>query len=216
MATTQHERRVLERYEIDTLGAPFKVTVLDCVSLSVDEKTGEEKINVPDVIGLISAVVRARVEHPRKLNGKEIRFVRNALRLKANQIAKFLDMTPEHFSRCEKGSKIMALPSEKYFRLFAYVATHSSDPEDLLLKVIEGRTKLAATEIEKSIKNVDSVAKKLFDRFLLMKIESAFDVNKELNFEFWRKPLDENEPTLEPEEENWRAQSDERLVVNGY
>jgi len=201
MTTTQHKRGVLELYEIDTLGAPFKVTLRNCVSLSVDRETGEEKINLPDVVGLISAVVRARVSHSRKLNGKEIRFVRNALRLKANQIAKFLDMSPEHFSRCEKGTKIMAIPSEKWFRLFAYVATYFPDPEDLLVKIIDGRSKLNAPDLDKSVKNPDSVAKKFVEQFLLMKIESVFDASKELNFEFWRGPVDqENDEEWETKE----------------
>ena len=60
MAMAQHERRVVKRYEIDTLGAPFKVILLGCVTLVLDRKSGEEKINVPDVAGLIAAVVRGR------------------------------------------------------------------------------------------------------------------------------------------------------------
>src|SRR5262245_46268069 len=132
----QHERavndRVVPQYEIDTLGAPFKVTLLDCVTLSVDASTGEEKINVPDVVGLIGAVVRIRVSHPRKLNGEELRFVRNALGVKANLLADFLDMTPEHLSRCESGAKVMSTISEKVFRLFAFLATFFREPEELL------------------------------------------------------------------------------------
>ena len=46
--------------------------------------------------------------------------MRNALGLKANRIAKFLGMGPEHFSRCEAGTKVMALMSEKMFRLLAF------------------------------------------------------------------------------------------------
>jgi hypothetical protein len=57
MKMMQHERmgaRVVQQYEVDTLGAPFKVRLWDCVSLGVDPKTGEEKVHIPDLVGLIS------------------------------------------------------------------------------------------------------------------------------------------------------------------
>src|SRR6266851_2551895 len=106
MAMKRHNRasvRVVPQYEIDTLGAPFKVTLWGCVTLGIDPATAEEKINVPDVVGLINAVVRARVNHPRKLNGEELKFIRHALGVKAKVLAHFLDMSPEHLSRCEAG-----------------------------------------------------------------------------------------------------------------
>jgi transcriptional regulator with XRE-family HTH domain len=185
MAMTQHERRVVERYEIDTLGAPFKVTLLDFVTFGVDRKTGDEKINVPDVAGLIGAVVRARVSHPRKLNGKEIRFVRNALGLKANQVAKFLGMGPEHFSRCEAGTKVMALMSEKMFRLFAFLATYFPDPQEMLAQILDGRATLEKG-LETKAKRPDEMAKKFMEQFLIIKIQPAFDSTEELHFEFRR------------------------------
>src|SRR4051812_18881030 len=96
MKMMQHDRsgnaRVVQQYEVDTLGAPFKVTLWDCVSLSIDAKTGGEKVHIPDLVGLIKSVVRARVSHPRKLNGAELKFVRNALGVRANLLAEFLDM----------------------------------------------------------------------------------------------------------------------------
>jgi len=192
MAMTQHERRILDRYEIDTLGAPFKVTLLDCVTMhGVDSKTGENKINVPNLSGLIGAVVRARVSHPRKLNGKEIKFVRNALGLKANQVAKFLEMGPEHFSRCEAGTKVMALTSEKLFRLFAYLATYFADPQETLAKIIAGQAKLTS-DLEMKANKPDEMARKFIEQFLMIKIQSVFDPT-ELHFEFRR--MVPNDPT---------------------
>ncbi len=103
---TRHERfadkvRVEPRYEVDTLGAPFKVCVLDCVTKKVDPTTGKTLTNIPNLVGLIKAVVRSRVTHPRKLNGQEIKFIRNALGIKAVVIADFFEMSAEHLSRCE-------------------------------------------------------------------------------------------------------------------
>ena len=201
MAMAQHERRVVGRYEIDTLGAPFKVMLLDCVSLSVDPESGDEKINVPDVAGLIGAVVRARVAHPRKLNGKEIRFVRNALGLKANQLAKFLGMGAEHFSRCEAGTKVMAVVSERMFRLFAYLATYFPDPQEMLAQILDGQASLEKG-LEAKAKKPDEMAKKFVEQFLMLKIQSAFDPTV-LQFELRRiETNDDDDATDLPVEEN--------------
>lgn len=213
---TQHERfkgngRVVPQYEIDTLGAPFKVTLLDCVTLDVDPSTGEEKINVPDVIGLINAVVRTRVTHSRKLNGAEIRFVRNALGVKANLIAEFLEMTPEHLSRCEAGRKVMSTMSEKFFRLLAFLATFVAEPEELFtLALSDG----AAIEKVGKVRRADEMAKKFVEQFLSMKIESAFDPDQELHFVFSREPVGSNdvEDSLEDE---WRNEEREPIAACG-
>lgn len=181
----QHERatngRVVSQYELDTLGAPFKVTLHNCVSLNVDAATGQEMVSVPDLVGLIGAVVRARVSHARKLNGEELKFVRNALNLRANRLADFLDMSPEHLSRCEAGSKIMSTTGEKFFRLFAFLATSFPDPDELLDEIND-------CDIEKMAKKPNETAMRFAEQFLRMKIQSVYDANEELHFEFVREP----------------------------
>ncbi len=199
----QHDRasaRVVPQYEIDTLGTPFKVTLWDCVTLGIDPATGEEKINVPDVVGLINAVVRTRVIHPRKLNGDEFRFVRNALGVKSNVLAKFLDMSPEHLSRCEAGAKVMSTISEKFFRLFAFLATFFPDPEELLIEALDG------SAIERKAKKPNEMSKKFTEQFLSMKIQPAFDVNEELHFEFTRESVD-SEEVDGPSEDEWKNET---------
>ncbi len=180
---TQHERcvnaRTVAKYEIDTLGAPFKVTLLDSVTLGVDPTTGKEMVHVPDLVGLLNAVVRRRVTHPRKLKGDELKFTRNALGVRAILLARFLDMSPEHLSRCEAGDKAMSTNSERFFRLFAYLGTFFPDPEELL-----AAKKLDGEEIEKKAKKPCVSFTKFAVQFLSMKIESAFDPEKELHFTF--------------------------------
>lgn len=181
----QHDRdkgaRVVEQYEVDTLGAPFKVTLWNCVSLSVDPRTGEEKVHIPDVVGLIKSVVRTRASHARKLNGRELKFIRNALGVRANLLADFLDMTPEHLSRCESGTKVMSTMSEKVFRLFAYLGTFYPDAEELLIKSPDEK------EIDKKAQKPDEMRRKFAEQFLKMKIQSVFDAeDDELHFEFER------------------------------
>src|SRR5689334_6577887 len=99
---TQHEQvtdvRVVHEYNMDTLGAPFRITLIDAVKVWFD-LNGEENIDVPDPVGLINAVVRSRVEHARKLNGKEIAFIRKSLGVRSKVLADFLGISPEHLSR---------------------------------------------------------------------------------------------------------------------
>lgn len=192
--------RVIPQYEVDTLGAPFKVTVWDCVTLRVDPSTGKELINIPDLVGLINAVVRARVKHSRKLNGQEIKFIRNALGVKGNAIASFLAMSPEHLSRCEAGTKVMSAISEKVFRLFAYLATFHPDPNEILAKREDGDF---GKELEKKAKRPNEVARNFVEQFLTMKIESAFDAEEELNFNFWREADPENFETSNDQDSEW-------------
>jgi hypothetical protein len=204
---TRHERfeaaQVEPRYDVDTLGAPFKVIVLDCVTTKVDPETGKVLTNIPDLVGLIKAVVRERVIHPRKLNGPELKFVRNALGIKANLIADFFDMSPEHLSRCESGVKVMSSITEKYYRLMMYVASFHPDPEELLLGAVKGKE--IGEDIEKKVKRPEQLQKKFMEQFLTMKIEAAYDAAEELCFEFSREPLDptDGERPSEDHEPEW-------------
>lgn len=204
---TRHEQmvaaRVVPQYEIDTLGAPFKVTISNCVTLKVDPATGKELVNIPDLVGLINAVVRTRVMHPRKLNGKEIKFIRNALGVKANALAGFLEMSPEHFSRCEASAKVMSAISERFFRLFAYLATCHPEPEKLLVRP-KGWDELGK-EIEQKEKKPDEMLKRFAEQFITMKIQSAFDAEDELHFEFSREPVsvEKSERTVDQQDAEW-------------
>ena len=182
----QHERIgsvpvVHKPYHVDTLGAPFKVVLNSGVTFGIDEKTGEETVSIPDTIGLINAVVRKRVQHTRKLNGEELRFIRKAIGVRAKSLAELLDISPEHYSRCENGDKLMSNQSEKTLRLFAYVATFYSDPETELLakNQVVPSTDDVPPEMAKEAAN--------FIRwFLSLKIRSVYP-NEELCFEFWRR-----------------------------
>jgi len=183
--------RVVHQYVVDTLGAPFKVELIDSVTLSVDAETGEEMVDIPDLVGLISAVVRSRVMHTKKLNGEEIKFVRNALGVRAKSVAEFLDMTPEHYSRCETDAKVMSPNSEKALRLFAFLGTFYKDPEDLFLR------KMGEAQPKKNAK-LDKAAQEFVGMFFSMKIKAARDVHDELSFSFVRRErAGEDDDTLD-------------------
>ena len=174
-------RIVTPRYELKSLGAPFRVTLIDSVGLSVDPDTGNEVVTIPDLAGLISAVVRKRVTCPRKLSGEELRFLRKALAVKAKSIAKFLEVSAEHYSRCEAGEKVLTSSNERMFRLFAFIATDYTDPQDFLERLDdedEPKKKRGIKPIE-----LDDFVRK----FLGMRIQSVFDANSVLHFEFFRQ-----------------------------
>lgn len=181
----QHERkprvRIVHSYDADTLGAPFKVTLLDSVTFGLDPKTGQETVQIPDLVGLINAVVRARVRHTHKLSGAEVKFIRNALGIQANKLATFLGMSPEHFSRCESGAKAMSVSNEKILRLFSFLATFFEEPEDLLMESME------TSDITNKSTKPSEMVDRFFRMFLSMKIEAVVDSADELHFEFVRR-----------------------------
>src|SRR5262249_34268170 len=74
-------------------------------------------IVVPDVMALEAAMAVARVTVSTKLSGEEIRFLRKALGMKAVDLAKFLDVTPETFSRWENGAIPISTNAERILRL---------------------------------------------------------------------------------------------------
>jgi DNA-binding transcriptional regulator YiaG len=202
----QHEqagdvRVVREEYELDTLGAPFKVTLLNSVSVSTDPETGEEKPDIPDLVGLMNAVVRRRVLHPRKLSGEEIKFIRITLGVRAKPLARFLEMSPEHLSRCEAGAKVMSGASEKVFRMFAFVGTFFKEASDLFNQkgTLEDIISLQQDEKKKKF------AAKLVEMFLTLKIQSVFDPKDKLHFQFIRTAHKPAEPKNEPsEDDEWK------------
>ncbi|TLG78598.1 hypothetical protein [Methylocystis sp. B8] len=198
----QHERTgsvpvVRKPYDMDTLGAPFKVILHSGVEFGVDKQTGEETVKIPDTIGLINAVVRARVCHKRKLNGSELKFIRKALGVKAKIIAEFLDMTAEHFSRCESGQKVMSAQAEKLFRMAAFSSSFLKNPEDMFNRNIAATDMPMPTNVTK--KAVDS-AIDLVKSFITMKIEAFHSPSEKLVFHFWRRKGPE---CVADDEDNW-------------
>ena len=190
---TQHELgaasvRVVHEYNMDTLGAPFQITLIDSVRVELDPVTGEEEISVPDVVGLINAVVRSRAEHPRKLNGKEIAFVRKALNVQAKLLASFLGMSPEHLSRCESGTKVMSVASEKLLRLFAFLGTFTENPAEMFHKICNpSKLRQAIDRSPSQSPKTEKLLDGFLRVFLEMKIKSMFDPDEHLHFSFVRR-----------------------------
>ena len=107
----------------------------------------------------------------------------------------------------------MATVSEKMFRLFAYFATYiDATLGELLIEILEGKANLENT------KKYDEVAKKFVEQFLTIEPESAFDPDKELQFEFWRETVEPKQKkktknSLPKENEEWNNETKELAVA---
>lgn len=174
------QERIVHKYEVEKLGAPFKVSIIDAVTIRKDPKSGKEMIHIPDLSGLINAVVRTRVMDERKLSGPELKFVRNAIGVRAKTLAEFISVSPEHLSRCEAGKKTLATMDEMGLRLSVYLATFMSDPQAMFERKLDDKG------IDKTTSEPNEVAMEFMNRFLSMKIKSVFDPSKELHYEFKR------------------------------
>jgi transcriptional regulator with XRE-family HTH domain len=110
--TNNQRQRTLPRYKDKLMGIPV-VLLNAAYETSYQKETG---VVVPDVNALEAAIAVARVTINFKLSGSEIKCLRKAVGKKANEIADFLDMTSEHYSRLENGGTL-ATNAERIFRL---------------------------------------------------------------------------------------------------
>jgi transcriptional regulator with XRE-family HTH domain len=111
---------VAEEFEAEDIGAPFKIVLHKAVKVTKNDQTGKiVSYAIPDLDGLIAAVVITRILHPRKLFGADIKFIRKAISLKQKELASKLEMSTEHLSRCETGAVVMAASSEKLLRILS-------------------------------------------------------------------------------------------------
>jgi DNA-binding XRE family transcriptional regulator len=93
------------------------VQVYDAAIATVCDNCGVLRIDIPNVPGLISAVAVMRcATTERKLNGKEIRFVRKAMGKTAKELAALIDVTEETFSRWENDKLVISNPVERILR----------------------------------------------------------------------------------------------------
>ena len=122
-------RNTLHEYRGDLLGAPFNVVVQDAVVEERCAGCGTKKgIMIPNLQGLVAAVAMTRALEPTHLTGGEIRFLRKSVGWKAKDLAKQLNVSPSHISRCETGKEPLGAIREKYLRLYACVKLAKSAP----------------------------------------------------------------------------------------
>jgi hypothetical protein len=164
----------------ELLGTPFKVFLSDGVVEKLDKATGKVMTEIIDLPGLIACILHARVLHPRKLSGNDLRYIRSGLAMRSAEIAKVLDVSPEHYSRCEGGTKTLSTASEKFFRMWVYLQAawkHEAFQEELTKKQenAECDNQEEAREAIAAFKSV----------FFDMKIEHISLAGDELEFSFF-------------------------------
>ncbi len=189
---------VAGHYYAKSFGAPFKVYLANGVENMPDPATGKIVTSIIDLPGLIAVVVRSRVLHPRKLSAVDLRFIRSALCLKSKQLATAVELTPEHYSRCEVGLKTMSTATEKVYRCYVYLITFARDKN---LHALKKEKTASAEDGQKALR----AFRKLF---LELKISPVFDPNEELEFVFARRCPDEDKPCGDDDAE-WNDEVDQ-------
>lgn len=155
------------------IGAPFKVRLVNGYEIKSDAVSGKTSVSIVDLPGLIAAIVRSRVLLPKKLTADDLRFIRSALSFKSVEVAEILDVTPEHYSRCENGTRTLSPAQEKCYRMTAFLCMCATDVT--IKKSIDDRlTQDANPDLIK--KSVD-VFKKIF---LEMKINAVSKIDEEV------------------------------------
>jgi DNA-binding transcriptional regulator YiaG len=154
----EHPPNVLAEYDATKLlKSPFKVILNDSVYQVLDDAGNLTQTVIPEPEGLIKAVALARVLHPHKLSGADIKFLRSALGKKSKDLARGIALTPEHLSRCEHGVHPLSPQSEMLVRIYTYVSTlpftskKKEDAEQIaghISKVFEGLNVRSAHSIE--------------------------------------------------------------------
>jgi DNA-binding transcriptional regulator YiaG len=184
----------------DVIGTPFKVFLSSGVTETCDLATGKAMTEIVDLPGLIASILHARVLHPRKLSGDDLKYIRSALRMRSAEVAEVLDVSPEHYSRCEAGTKTLSSSAEKSYRMYVYLQAacrHTAVQKHLS----EAQTvKCSAEEAKEMVDAFRSV-------FLEMKIQHIFDAGDTLEFSFsWRCHRNDEPSDCGKEDGKWRKE----------
>lgn len=186
------------------IGAPFVVHLKNGAMTETNPITVKTVISITDPAGLMAAIVRSRVLHPQKLTGPDFKFIRTALGLKAKELAENLELTPEFYSRCEAGHKVMSGPTEKVFRAYTFLLSYKKD-----LRVIHAirEAKQAGNKKPLSPADAEKALSDLGTLFCGMKINPMIDVEKgPLRFTFIRGRAGEEKPCGD-DDANWKTEA---------
>jgi transcriptional regulator with XRE-family HTH domain len=177
---------VAGHYHAKSLGTPFSVFLTNGVQTKFDHTTGKWVTEITNLPGLIAAVVRTRVMHPRKLSSAELRFIREALCVKSKDIAKDIQVTPSHYSRYENGQKTMSPATEMVYRANAYL--RSLELDKYFKRAVEEAKKEQEKEQKKEV-SPEKATKALSEfrkLFFEMKIIPVCGADEDLIFVFSR------------------------------
>lgn len=195
------------------LGAPFKVLLSNGVVTKPD-KAGRLMTEITDLPGLIASVLKSRVQHPRKLSGDDLKYIRSALAMRSNEVAEILEVTPEHYSRCETGVKTLSSSVEKFYRMYVFLQAAYKDKalHDKLSSSDQGASEASTPE---EAEEADEAMEAFRSVFVDMKLEHLHDAGDELMFSFVRRTRRTEEGRKnrgKKDDGKWKRQPEQRAA----
>lgn len=147
-----YEERKVDRYEDELMGIPV---IIENAVVEYTDADGEKSYAIPDEPQLIASMAVARALMPKKLTGKEIRFMRKAMGLTQKEFADKMEIDPATASRWESDGQALGGFAEKVLRyLVCTTLTERApgvvfDPKMIAdLKIIVARNAAAAEKEE--------------------------------------------------------------------
>ena len=110
-------------------------------------RCGETIARIPIMKELLETIGEAIVNKPAPLVGKEVRFLRKNVGLKAETFAKYLGVDASTFSRWENSKKQIGVPSDRLIRLCYASLMGYEDFKRILDEFLSLREKATTTRI---------------------------------------------------------------------
>jgi hypothetical protein len=192
----------------ELLGTPFKVFLANGIEHKLDEATGKVMTEITDLPGLIACILQARVLHPRKLSGDDLKFIRVALRLRSVEVAEALDISPEHYSRCEAGTKTLSTATEKFWRMRVFLQAGSKNKaiQEQVAKMKEQNIEFDPEEIQEAFEAFQSL-------FFDLKINPVFPAGEELALGFSRQEVPRRRrPHRGKDDRKWHKEPEQKAA----
>lgn len=108
-----YKERTIAEYKDELMGIPV---IIKNAVVEYTDADGEKSYAIPDEPQLVAAVAVARSLMPKKLTGKEIRFMRKALGLTQKEFAEKMEIDPATASRWESNGQALGGFAEKVLR----------------------------------------------------------------------------------------------------
>jgi len=101
-------------YACDTLGAPFRVELVNSVIV------GRDGVTIPDFREMVATVAIERLRESRRLGGPDIVFLRKCIGDTAGDLAARTGIAPVELEAYERGDRPMSAAAEKIARIYIH------------------------------------------------------------------------------------------------
>ena len=197
---------LLSEYE-PNIGAPFRVILVHSVRQKISPQGEVVSTCIPNMGGLLKEIALTRSLHDRKFSSAELKFVRKAIGLRANELAGLLGVSAEHLSRCENSDRVLSASAEKLLRVIVLKRRYKYAPttqalQDFLIdgKIDASRESALKRAFSAYVEFIANIEKSVF----ALKLEAAYDASDELSFEFMLRNHDANDSHSQDDEE-WKS-----------